>query len=67
MNVTERTFSRLRTCTRGFSIAMGAGLIVLVLSISVAVSVGAVSIPLSTVWGVVLNKVARGTIPADWS
>ena len=39
----------------------------LVVSLSLAVSVGAVPIPLGTVWGVVLNKLSPGIIEETWS
>lgn len=42
------------------------GGIVLVLSFSLAVSVGAVFIPLRTVWGVLANAVWPGAVPVDW-
>lgn len=45
----------------------GAGLVVLVLSISAAVSIGAVPIPMATVWGVIAERVAPGLITPDWS
>ena len=40
---------------------------VLALSIVVAVSVGAVAIPLGTVWGVALERIAPGLFIPDWS
>lgn len=40
--------------------------IVLVLSFSLAVSVGAVFIPMGTVWGVLTNAVRPDTAPVDW-
>lgn len=43
------------------------GALALVASLSVAVSVGAITIPLNTVWGVLLNKIAPDTIAQDWS
>ena len=45
----------------------GAGLLVLVLSISAAVSIGAVPIPMETVWGVIADRVAPGLVTPDWS
>jgi iron complex transport system permease protein len=39
----------------------------LLASVTVAVSVGAVSIPASTVWGVVLNKLSPDMIEPTWS
>jgi iron complex transport system permease protein len=43
------------------------GITVLVLSVSFAVSVGSIAIPASTVWGVVLNKIAPDLIETTWS
>ena len=43
------------------------GVILLLTSLSVAVSVGAVSVPTSTVWGILANKVLRGLIDPSWS
>ena len=57
---------------RGRRMATGAGVILiacaaLVLSAALAVSVGAVSVPLGTVWGVVLDRLAPGLVTPDWS
>jgi iron complex transport system permease protein len=41
--------------------------LILLASVTVAVSVGAVSIPASTVWGVVLNKISPDLIETTWS
>ncbi|MEM7075780.1 MAG: iron ABC transporter permease [Pseudomonadota bacterium] len=43
------------------------GLALLAISVSVAISVGAVTIPTTTVWGVVLNKLAPSMIEPTWS
>lgn len=43
------------------------GILLLLVSLSFAVSVGAVSVPLSTVWGVLLNKLSPGLIEQTWS
>ncbi|MCF6445183.1 iron ABC transporter permease [Nereida sp. MMG025] len=43
------------------------GLVGLVLSMSFAVSVGAIHIPMETVWGVLINKAAPNAIAPDWS
>lgn len=45
----------------------GLGLVALVLSISAAVSIGAVPVPLGTVWGVIADKIAPGLVTPDWS
>ncbi len=44
-----------------------AGCGVLVLSIILAVSIGAIAIPLSTVWGIALNHVIPDAMPVTWS
>ncbi|PVH27783.1 FecCD family ABC transporter permease [Pararhodobacter oceanensis] len=43
------------------------GVAVLLVSLSLAVSVGAVSIPLATVWSILINKIAPETLARDWS
>ncbi len=43
------------------------GLIALGISLSVAISVGAVQVPLGTVWGVFFNKISPGLIEPTWS
>ncbi len=43
------------------------GLAALVLSVCLAVSVGAVSISMETVWGVLANKLVPGTVEPSWS
>ena len=48
-------------------LTFGAGFVALFLSLSVAVSVGAVSVPLPTVWGILLHKAAPFLIAPDWS
>ncbi|WP_208990659.1 iron ABC transporter permease [Pseudovibrio sp. Tun.PSC04-5.I4] len=48
------------------SVLLG-GVLLLVLSISFAVSVGAISIPIGTVWGVLANKISPELIDASWS
>jgi iron complex transport system permease protein len=45
----------------------GMGVVMLVLSISAAVSIGAVPIPLGTVWGVILDRLAPGLVTPDWT
>ncbi|MEM9434404.1 MAG: iron ABC transporter permease [Pseudomonadota bacterium] len=48
------------------SVFVGGGVLLLA-SLSIAISVGAVPVPLSTVWGVFLNKLVPGLIEQDWS
>jgi len=43
------------------------GVVVLLVSLSFAISVGAVQIPLGTVWGVFLNKLFPGLVEPTWS
>jgi len=43
------------------------GVLVLLVSLTIAIGVGAVSIPASTVWGVLANKIAPGMIEESWS
>ncbi|MGJ8617298.1 MAG: FecCD family ABC transporter permease [Sulfitobacter sp.] len=50
-----------------FRFVIAGGAILLLLSISVAVSVGAIAVPLSTVWGILINKVSSDTITPHWS
>lgn len=49
---------------RAFAIG---GFAALVVSLSFAISVGAVQVPLTTVWGVFLNKLSPGLIEETWS
>ncbi|MFN3955174.1 MAG: FecCD family ABC transporter permease [Pararhodobacter sp.] len=44
-----------------------AGLLGLVLSISAAVSIGAVPVPMATVWGVIAHQIAPDWVQPDWS
>ena len=48
-------------------VALAMGLALLVVSLSVAISVGSVAIPMPTVWGVLLHKIAPGLIDQSWS
>ncbi len=43
------------------------GVFVLLVSLTIAIGVGAVSIPASTVWGVLANKIVPGMIEETWS
>jgi iron complex transport system permease protein len=45
----------------------GLGLAALALSLSAAVSIGAVPVPLTTVWGVILDRAAPGLVAPDWT
>ncbi|MEM7652251.1 MAG: iron ABC transporter permease [Pseudomonadota bacterium] len=52
---------------RRITLLLVGGVAVLLLSLSFAISVGAVQIPLSTVWGIFLNKLASGLVEQTWS
>lgn len=43
------------------------GVLALLGSLSIAVSVGAIAVPLETVWCILINKIAPDTIAVDWS
>lgn len=47
-------------------VALGAA-VILLLSAIAAVSVGAVAIPLATVWGIAIDHIAPGLVESDWS
>ena len=60
--------SGVRAISRPLTPALlGAGIAFLLLSISVAVSVGAVQVPLPTVWSIVVNKLLAGAIDQTWT
>ncbi|HMO07912.1 MAG TPA: iron ABC transporter permease [Paracoccaceae bacterium] len=58
--------SLARRIGTGTGIALAAAA-VLVVSALVAVSVGAVAIPLGTVWGIALNRILPGIVTPDWT
>ncbi|MEO1293578.1 MAG: iron chelate uptake ABC transporter family permease subunit, partial [Pseudomonadota bacterium] len=64
--MTETTAPAFRRLGKGTALALG-GLVALLLSLSVAVSVGAVGVPLSTVWSILLNKLTPDLIEQTWS
>lgn len=49
------------------SIPLMAGLVTLIASVSIAISVGAISVSPSTVWGIVISKIAPDLIEPFWS
>ena len=51
----------------GVSSYLLGGMALILVSLSFAVSVGAVPVPLSTVWGILLNKINPGLIEQTWS
>ncbi|WP_166416934.1 FecCD family ABC transporter permease [Cochlodiniinecator piscidefendens] len=55
------------TRNASFRLVMGGGLVLLLLSVSVAISVGAISVPLHTVWGILISKVSPDAITPNWS
>ncbi|MGY3439885.1 FecCD family ABC transporter permease [Marinovum sp. KMM 9879] len=55
------------TSARGLWVTGLLGVLALLGSLSIAVSVGAVAVPLETVWGIMINKIAPGTVAQDWS
>ncbi len=52
---------------KGLWITALLGVMALFGSLSIAVSVGAVGVPLETVWGIMINKIAPDVIAQDWS
>lgn len=66
MSSSAATISLARRLTVGLGLATSL-LAALTICMMIAVSVGAVSVPLSTVWGVAFDKVMPGVIAPDWS
>ncbi len=52
---------------RSLAFLLVGGGVFLVFSICIAVSVGAISVPMPTVWGIVLNKIIPGMVDQSWS
>lgn len=50
-----------------FSVFLISGVGLFLVSLTVAISVGAVSVPLGTVWGVLAHQIAPDVITPDWS
>ncbi|WP_227270218.1 FecCD family ABC transporter permease [Roseobacter weihaiensis] len=48
-------------------VSLSVGAVLLALSMSAAVSVGAVQVPLASVWGILINKIVPGSIAPYWS
>lgn len=67
MDQADRQITTLSPHKARLRLTFGLGFVALFLSISVAISVGAVSVPLPTVWGILMHKIAPGAINADWS
>lgn len=66
MSKTTSTAPSIRRSLGVSSYLLG-GLALLLVSLSFAVSVGAVPVPLGTVWGILLNKINPGLIDQTWS
>ena len=66
MNETKTTHAAARRAHQGLVFLLGS-LALLLVSLSIAISVGAVPVPLETVWGVFLNKISPGVIEQTWS
>ena len=57
---------RLSANSRQWTVTISS-LIVLIISLSIAVSVGAVAVPTTTVWSVLLDKISPGVLEQTWS
>ncbi|MEP5758812.1 MAG: iron ABC transporter permease [Litoreibacter sp.] len=62
----EAARSRSETSRSLWSVSV-LGVAALLMSLSIAVSVGPISVPLETVWGILINKIAPDTVPQNWS
>ncbi len=60
LTAADHTFRRI-------PVLMAGGALVLLASVSIAISVGAVSVPVATVWGVVIDRIWPGLIEPTWS
>jgi iron complex transport system permease protein len=67
MDEARRQTTTLNPQKARLRLTFGLGFVLLFLSLSTAVSVGAVSVPLPTVWGILLHKVMPFFITPDWS
>ncbi|KQB95899.1 ABC transporter permease [Loktanella sp. 1ANDIMAR09] len=67
MDEARRQITTLNPQKARLRLTFGLGSVLLFLSLSTAVSVGAVSVPLPTVWGILLHKVVPFLITPDWS
>jgi iron complex transport system permease protein len=67
MAMTQQATLASRKKSRGLWIVGIFGVVALLGSLAVAVSVGAIAVPLNTVWSIFINKVAPDTIPQAWS
>lgn len=67
MDQADRQITTLSPHKARLRLTFGLGFVALLLSLSAAVSVGAVSVPFSTVWGILGHKIAPALITPDWS
>ncbi|MDP5086260.1 MAG: iron ABC transporter permease [Yoonia sp.] len=67
MEQADRQISTRAPRKVGPRLTFAVGAAALVLSLSLAVSVGAVTVPLGAVWGILINKIVPGLITPDWS
>ena len=67
MAVTDPSVAAVRPRRFSFSLSLALGVAVLIASLGWAISVGAIGVPLQTVWGVLAHKVLPGLIVPDWS
>ena len=67
MTTAKRSQQSLFSSAGGLIAFLALGAVVLVASVSIAVSVGSVGVPIDTVWSILLNKVAPGSIEPTWS
>jgi iron complex transport system permease protein len=66
MSETRSSLTLFR-CFNGLSAQTLGGVTLLLVSLSFAISLGAVSVPLGTVWSVLLNKLSPGLIEQTWT
>ena len=62
----SQEFSHLKLNRKVYSLFCF-GFIILIISLSIGISVGAISIPTSTVWGVILNKISPNLVEQTWT
>ena len=60
-------YERLFTASNTLTLMTALGISMLLLSLSMAIAVGAVSVSLKTVWGVLMNKLSPDMVAAIWS
>ncbi|WP_299283087.1 iron ABC transporter permease [uncultured Tateyamaria sp.] len=65
--MTQRPAHTRLTTSHGLWVTGGACVVALFGSLSIAVSVGAIAVPLETVWGILINKIAPDTVVQHWT